>query len=238
MDPIKRPTDTPVARTISQAATARPGGASELLQSHKVLRNTYMLLSMTLLFSAACAGAAIMLNAPPLHWVLTLAVYFGLLFAVTKTQNSAMGLVMVFALTGFLGFTLGPMLNAYLTFVPNGSELVMMALGGTGAVFVGVSGYVLATGNRYSHWGAALTIGILMAFFGSIAMMFFNVPALSLAFSALWIILMSGLIMYQTGEIIHGGETNYISATVTLFVALFNMFVNLLHLLTAFAGDE
>jgi len=209
-----------------------------VLETNKVLRNTYMLLSMTLLFSALTAGISATLNLPHPGIIITLVGYFGLLFLTSKFQNSSLGLVFVFALTGFMGYTLGPIISSYLTMFSNGDELVMMAMGGTGVIFLGLSGYALTTRKDFSFMGASLMIGILVAFLAGLAAMFFNIPALSLGVSVMFILLMSGLILYQTSEIIHGGETNYIMATVTLFVSIFNLFTSLLHLLGAFAGED
>ena len=207
------------------------------LATNKVLRNTYTLLSMTLLFSAACAGAAVMLNMPPMGIVITLVGYFGLLFLTTKLRNSAWGLVSVFALTGFMGLTLGPILSMYLS-IPNGEQIVMTAMGGTGVIFLGLSGYALTTRKDFSFLGGFLMVGILVAFLAGIASLFFSMPGLSLAVSAMFVLLMSGLILYQTSQIIHGGETNYIMATVTLYISIYNLFVSLLQLLGAFGGND
>ena len=207
------------------------------LASNKVLRNTYTLLSMTLLFSAACAGAAVVLNMPPMGIVITLVGYFGLLFLTTKLRNSVWGLVSVFALTGFMGLTLGPILSMYLS-IPNGDQIVMTAMGGTGVIFLGLSGYALTTRKDFSFLGGFLMVGILVAFLAGIASLFFSMPGLSLAVSAMFVLLMSGLILYQTSQIIHGGETNYIMATVTLYISIYNLFVSLLQLLGAFGGND
>lgn len=208
------------------------------LAANKVLRNTYALLSMTLLFSGAVAGVSMAINAPHPGLILTLVGFFGLLFAVEKTKNSGWGLLWTFALTGFMGYTLGPILNAYIGGFANGGEIVMTALGGTGAIFLGLSGYALASGRRFNQWAGALFVGILVAFLLGIGAILFQIPALSLAVSGMFVLLMSGLILYQTGEIVHGGETNYISATVTLFVSIYNLFLSLLQLLGAFMGNE
>ena len=218
--------------------TVQSSRAQTALATNSVLRNTYMLLSLTLLFSAAVAGTAMVLNAPHPGIIITLVGYFGLLFAVEKTKNSAMGLVSVFALTGFMGYTIGPILNMYLATFSNGGEIVMLALGGTGAIFLGMSGYALASGKRFNQWGGMLFMGILVAFVMSIIAVVFSIPALSMAVSALFVLLMSGLIVYQTGEIVHGGETNYITATVTLFVTIYNLFLSLLQRLGVFMGEE
>ena len=218
--------------------TVQTSKAQTALATNSVLRNTYMLLSMTLLFSAAVAGTAMALNAPHPGIIITLVGYFGLLFAVEKTKDSAMGLVSVFALTGFMGYTIGPIINMYLTQFSNGGQIVMMALGGTGAIFLGMSGYALASGRRFNQWAGMLFVGIMVAFVMGLIAVIFSIPALSMAVSALFVLLMAGLIVYQTGEIVHGGETNYISATVTLFVTIYNLFLSLLQLLGVFAGEE
>jgi modulator of FtsH protease len=208
-----------------------------LLATNKVLRNTYALLAMTLIFSAACAGVAAKMNMPPMGMLITFAGYFGLLFLTTRFSNSGLGLLFVFALTGFMGLTLGPIISMYLS-IPNGSQTVMTALGGTGVIFLGLSGYVLTTRKDFSFIGGFLMVGVLVAFLAGIGAFFFNMPGLSLAVSAMFVLLMSGLILYQTSEIIHGGETNYILATVTLFVSIYNLFLSLLHLLGAMGGDD
>ncbi|WP_455222860.1 Bax inhibitor-1/YccA family protein [Kaarinaea lacus] len=221
---------TPLMNPVTQAQTS-------VLVTNKVIRNTYTLLSMTLLFSAMTAGISMVLNLPHPGLLLTLVGYFGLLFATAKFRNSALGLLFVFALTGFMGYTLGPILNAYLS-LANGGQIVMTAMAGTGAIFLGLSGYALITRKDFSYMGGFLMVGILVAFLAGIAAIFFEMPALSLAVSSIFILLMSGLILYETSNIIHGGETNYIMATVSLFVAIFNLFTSLLHLLGFMNGEE
>mgnify|MGYP001813635644 FL=1 len=218
-----------------QTATTQASQAS-VLATNKVLRNTYLLLSATLLFSALTAGIAMAVNMPPLG-LMSLLVYFGLLFGVYKTRNSAMGILFVFALTGFLGLTLGPLLNLYLTALPNGSQLVMTAFGVTGVSFLGLSAYTIRSGKDFSFMGGFLMVGILGAFVLGLVAYFFNMPTLSLAVSGMFVLAMGGLIMYQTSEIIHGGETNYIMATVTLYVAIYNLFTSLLHILGVFSNE-
>ena len=207
-----------------------------VLATNKVIRNTYILLSMTLLFSALCAGVAVAMNMPPMGLLITLAGYFGLLFLTTKFRDSGLGLVFVFALTGFMGLTLGPIISAYLS-MPNGSEIVMTAMGGTGVIFLGLSGYALTTRKDFSFMGGFLMVGILVAFLAGLASIFFTMPGLSLAVSAMFVLLMSGLILYQTSQIIYGGETNYVMATLTLYISIYNLFTSLLHLLGAFSND-
>jgi len=207
------------------------------LETNRVLRNTYLLLSLTLLFSGITAGVAMATNAPPLHWLITLGGYFGLLFVVTRLRNSVWGLAAVFALTGFLGYTLGPILNFYLS-LPNGSQVVMTALAGTGAIFLALSGYAVVSRKDFSFMGSFLMVGILVAFLAGLGGMLFNIPMLSLAVSGMVILLMSGMILWQTSEIIHGGETNYIMATVTLYITIFNLFLSLLQILGIFSSDD
>ncbi len=219
-----------------QYAVASPAPAA--LATNKLIRNTYILLSMTLLFSALMAAVAMAMNLPSMGLLITLGGYFGLLFLTSALRNSVWGLAAVFALTGFMGLTLGPFLNAYLQFFSNGGQLVMLALGGTGMIFLGLSGYALTTRKDFSFMGGFLMVGILVAFLLGICAAIFSIPAMALAVSAIFILLMSGMILYQTSAMIHGGETNYIMATITLYVAIFNLFTSLLHLLAAFAGQE
>ena len=222
--------NTPLANNFARAQTA-------VVSTNKVLRNTYALLSMTLLFSAMTAGVSMSLNLPHPGLLLTLAGYFGLLFATTKFRNSSLGLVFVFALTGFMGYTLGPILNAYLA-MSNGGQIVMTAMAGTGVIFLALSAYALTSRKDFSFMGGFLMVGILVAFLAGLGAVFFQMPGLSLAVSSMFVLLMSGLILYETSNILHGGETNYIMATVTLFVSIFNLFTSLLHLLGFMNGEE
>ncbi len=208
-----------------------------VLASNKLIKNTYILLSMTLLFSAATAGMSVAFNWPYPGLIITLVGYFGLLFLTTKFRDSALGLVFVFALTGFMGLTLGPIINLYLG-LPNGGQIVMTAMGGTGVIFLGLSGYALASRKDFSFMGGFLFVGILVAFVAGIGAALFSLPGLALAVSAMFVLLMSGLILYQTSQLVHGGETNYIMATVTLYVSIYNLFTALLHLLGALSGDD
>lgn len=206
-------------------------------ETNKVIRNTYMLLSMTLLFSALTAGISMSLGLPHPGIILTLVGYFGLLYLTSKYRNSAGGLAAVFALTGFMGYTLGPILTNYLA-LPNGGQIVMNAMAITGAMFIGLSVYAIQTQKDFSFMGGFLVVGILVGFVAGLGAIFFEMPGLSLAVSAMFVLLMAGLILYETSNIIHGGETNYIMATVTLYVSIFNLFTSLLHLLGAMGGDE
>ena len=210
---------------------------SQVLATNKVIRNTYTLLSMTLLFSALTASIAVFFNMAPINPIITLVGYFGLLFATTRFSNSSLGLLFVFLLTGFMGLTLGPIISLYLS-VPNGDQLVMMALGGTGGIFLGLSGYALTSRKDFSFMGGFIMAGVLVAFMAGLAAMFFSIPALSLGVSAMFVLLMSAMILWQTSQMIHGGETNYILATVTLYVSIYNLFLSLLHLLGALGGRD
>jgi len=213
------------------------GGQAETVARNKVLRNTYMLLSMTLLFSGLTAGVSMALNLPHPGLLLTLVGYFGLLYLTTRYRDQALGLAFVFALTGFMGYTLGPILNAYLASA-NGGQIVMSAMLSTGAIFIGLSAFSVVTRKDFSFLGNFLFVGILVAFLAGLGAVFFEMPMLSLAVSSVFVLLMSGLILYQTSSLVNGGETNYIMATVTLFVSIFNLFTSLLHLLGALNGDE
>jgi modulator of FtsH protease len=217
-----------------QAISTTSAGA---LSTNKVLRNTYLLLGATLAFSALTAGLAMAMNLPHPGVIITLVGYFGLLFATTKTQDSAWGLFWVFALTGFMGITLGPIVSMYLKFLPNGHQVVTTALGVTAVTFVGLSAYAVKSGRDFSFMGGFLTVGILGAFVLGLVAMFFHLPTLSLAVSGMFVLAMGGMILFETSNIIRGGETNYISATVTLYVAIYNLFTSLLHLLGVMSDD-
>ncbi|MBT3439807.1 MAG: Bax inhibitor-1/YccA family protein [Gammaproteobacteria bacterium] len=211
---------------------------SSAIVINRTLRNTYQLLSATLLFSGLMAYLSIYLRLPYFGLLITLGGYFGLLFLVTKLRNSAFGILAVFALTGFMGLTLGPIVGAYTTAFSNGAELVGMAMTGTAVIFLSLSFYAITSQKDFSFMSGFLTAGIVVAFLAGIAAYFFQMPALSLAVSSAFILLMSGLILYETSNIIHGGETNYIMATVTLYISIYNLFLSLLHLLGVFSGDD
>lgn len=209
-----------------------------LLATNKVLRNTYILLSMTLLFSAVTAGLSMAVGAPALPWWMNLIGMLGLLFAVHATRNSAMGLVMVFAFTGFIGFTTGPMLTAYLKFVPNGGQMVALCLGGTGAIFAGLSAYAITSKKDFSFMRGFLFAGVLIILIAGIANIWLGMTGLTLALSMAAIGIFSGLILFDTSRIIHGGETNYITATVSLYLNLYNIFLSLLNITGITSGDD
>jgi modulator of FtsH protease len=212
-------------------------GRESALATNKVLRNTYLLLGATLAFSAAMAGVAMALNMP-YFGLFTLLGYFGLLFAVHKTRNSGWGIVWTFALTGFMGLTLGPILDFYIRAIPNGSQLIMTSLGVTGAAFLGLSAFAVSSKKDFSFLGGFLAVGAIGAFVLGLVAYFFNLPTLSLVVSGMFLLVSGGYILWQTSEIIRGGETNYILATVTLYVAIYNMFLSLLHILGVASGDD
>ena len=209
--------------------------AGLVLQTNSVIRNTYILLSMTLLFSAGTAWYAMISNARPFGFA-ALLVYFGLLFATQALRNSVWGLAMVFALTGFLGYSLGPILNMVMYGFSNGPQLVMTAFGLTGLIFLSLSGYALTTRKDFSYMTGFLLVLGMVAMLASIVTIFFSMPILSVLVSAAFVLFSSGVILMKTSEIIHGGERNYIMATISLYVAIFNLFVSLLQLLSIFAG--
>ncbi len=215
----------------------RPAGSvTTTLASNRVLRNTYWLLGLTLAFSAFVAGVSAGLKLPHPGLVVTLVGYFGLLYLTSRFRDQALGLVFVFALTGFMGYTLGPIVSAYLS-LPNGHQIVMTAMGATAVTFLGLSACALVSKKDFSFIGGFLFAGILVAFLAGLAAIFLEMQALSLAVSAIFVVLMAGLILFETSSIIHGGETNYIMATVSLYVSIYNLFLSLMHLLGFTSSD-
>ena len=216
-------------------ATARYDSA--VLETNKVLKNTYMLLGMTLAFSAVTAGISMALNLPAFMGLVFSLIGFALLFVVNRMADSAKGLPAIFAFTGVMGAGLGPLLNAYLA-MPGGPQLVMQSLAGTAFIFFGLSAYALQSKRDFSFMTGFLVAGLIVAIVAMIANIFMGIPALSLTISAAVVMIMSGLILVDTSRIINGGETNYIRATVGLYLNIYNLFVHLLHLLGAFGGDD
>lgn len=215
-----------VSNTVQSAVTV-----------NKVIRNTYTLLSMTLVFSAIMAAVSTYAQMPPMTYLLSIGGAFLLIWLVLpRTANSASGLGVVFAITGLLGFGLGPILTQYLS-LPNGPQIIATAFGGTGVIFLGLSGYALTTRKNFNFMGGFLIAGFLMVLVAALANIFLNIPALSLAISSVVIMLMSGFILYDTSRMIHGGETNYLHMTVSLYLNIFNIFVHLLHILGATSDD-
>jgi len=207
------------------------------LEINKVLRNTYSLLSMTLLFSAAVAYASMALNLPHPGLIIMLVGFYGLMFAIHKFQNSSIGLVLTFVFTGFLGYTLGPILNMYLQ-LNNGGQVIASALGLTGFTFLGLSAYALTTRKDFNFLSNFITAGIFVLIGTMVLGFFVNIPGLQLALSAGFVLFSSAIILYQTGQLVNGGERNYILATVTLYVSIYNLFLSLLHILGVFSGDD
>ncbi|MCP5252796.1 MAG: Bax inhibitor-1/YccA family protein [Burkholderiales bacterium] len=217
------------------SARSRAGAGIEI---NKVLRNTYMLLSMTLLFSGLTASISMALNMPPMTYLIS--VIGGMviaMFVLPRFANSPAGIGIVFLVTGMLGFGLGPMLTMYAS-LPNGGNIIMLALGGTGVIFMGLSAYVLATRKDFSFLGGFLMVGFLLVLVAAVANIFLQMPVMSLMISSVVILIMSGFILYDTSRIIHGGETNYILATIGLYMTIFNIFISLLQLLGIMGGDD
>ncbi len=216
-------------------SVARPRQSA--LEVNKVIKNTYTLLAATLFFSALMAGMSVMLQMPPMTYLLSLGGAMLLIwFVLPKTANSTSGLGVVFAITGLMGFGLGPVLEAYLS-LPNGSQIVGMAFGGTGVIFLGLSGYALTTRKDFSFMGGFLFAGMLVVLIGALANIFLEIPAFSLAISAIVIMLMSGFILYDTSRMIHERDSNYIMMTVSLYLSMFNIFISLLHILGMTSDD-
>tara|TARA_X000000368_G_C22920322_1_gene662746 strand:+ start:124 stop:822 length:699 start_codon:yes stop_codon:yes gene_type:complete len=211
--------------------------------TNKVLKNTYILLSMTLLFSAFSAMVSYMMNISVINPFITLGLYFLTLYLTSKNKNNASGIFWVFCLTGVLGFTLGPILNIYMNNLSNGTEIVATALMLTGIIFLSLSAYVNFTKKDFSFMGGFVTSGIILAFVASIvlvisSMMGYYFPLMMLGISSIFALLMCGLILFQTSAIINGGEDNYVMATVTLYISIYNLFTSLLHILAAFMGGD
>ena len=217
---------------------ATPAGATapDKTAARRVLRNTYALLSMTLLFSAAVAAVSVAAKLPAPGLVLMLVGSFGLLYAVNKLQNSVWALPAVFALTGFLGYTLGPVLSKSLA-LPGGAQVVTLALAATGATFLSLSAWVLTSKRDFSFMGGFLFAGMVVALLAGLGAVFFQMPALGLAVSAMVALLSAGLILFETSRIVNGGETNYVLATVGLYLSIFNLFTSLLALF-GFGGSD
>lgn len=209
-----------------------------VLETNKLIRNTYTLLAMTLLWSAVLAAVSMAISPP---FMVSMGCSIGAMlvmwFVVPRTANSAKGIYAVFAFTGLLGFGLGPILNAYLQ-MANGGQTVMLALGGTGAIFLGLSGYALSTRRDFSFMGGFIGVGMMVLLLAIVANLFFQIPAMSLAISAAFVLLMSGFILYETSAMIHGHQDNYILACTSLYLSIYNIFTSLLHLLGFAGGDD
>jgi modulator of FtsH protease len=234
---------TPIPSTVRPdspqptSVVASPANAFSALGASRVLRNTYALLSMTLLFSAATAAASVAFELPAPGILLTLGGYFALLFVVYKLKNSGWALPAVFALTGFMGYSLGPVLAKSLA-LPGGAQVVTLALAATGATFLALSAWVLTTRRDFSFMGGFLFAGLVIALIAGLGAVFLQMPALGLAVAAMVALLSAGLILFETSRIVNGGETNYVLATVGLYVSIFNLFTSLLSLFGFGSADE
>ncbi|MDU6258807.1 MAG: Bax inhibitor-1/YccA family protein [Haemophilus parainfluenzae] len=207
-----------------------------LLSTHKVLRNTYFLLGLTMTFSAVVAYISMSLNLPYPNLIVLLVGFYGLLFVTNRLANSAWGILAAFAFTGFMGYTIGPILNMY---VARGMEdLIMLAFAGTAIVFFACSAYVLTTKKDMSFLSTAIFSLFIVLLLGIVASFFFQIPALAVGISALFVVFSTMTILYETSNIIHGGETNYIRATVSIYVSIYNLFISLLRLLSIFSSDD
>lgn len=213
------------------------GAGVERLETHKVIRNTYMMLSLTLLFSGLTAAVSMVIAPPGWISLVTLGAALAMIwFVLPRTAHSMAGLGVVFGITGLLGFGLGPMLNYYMS-LPNGGQIVMTALGGTGAIFLGLSGYALVSRRDFSFMGGFLVVGLVVVLAAMLGNIFLEIPALSMAISGAVVLLMSGFILYDTGRMVNGGEDNYLLLTVSLYLNIFNLFVHLLSLLGMSQND-
>lgn len=223
-----------MARQIPTVSRVRE---ESILETNSVIRNTYILLGTSLLFSGLMAGLAMKINAQPVG-LITFLIYFGLLFFINAMRNSVWGIVGVFALTGVLGFTLGPILNLYMHTFVNGYQLILTALGGTGVIFFGLSGYALTTRKDFSYLGGFLMAASIVLILAVLVSIFYPMPMLQLLISGGFMLFSSAIILFETSQIIQGGQRNYILATVSIFVALYNLFISLLNILSFFGGQR
>ena len=207
------------------------------LATNKLIRNTYSLLTLTLLTSTVTAAIAMASGARPVNWLLMLVVFIGMPFIIHRFRNSAWSLVLTFIFTGFMGYVLGPILSLYLS-LPNGPQIVMMAFGSTAAIFFGLSAYALATRKDFSFMRGFLFTGLIVVLLAIVANIFLAIPLLSLTISAVAVVLMSGMILFDTSRMVNGGETNYVVMTVSLFANIYVLFVHLLNLFSAFHSSE
>jgi modulator of FtsH protease len=210
--------------------------SESVLSTNSVIRNTYILLSLSLLFSAATAYLGYAVNFSGFGLGGLLIGTYGLMYLVNVLSNSTWGIAAVFAFTGFMGFTLGPILNAYVSNLSNGSAIIAGALASTAAIFLALSAYAITTKKDFSYLMGFLFVTVCIAILASLASMFFHIPALHLGVSCLFVLISSGYILFETSQIINGGQTNYILATISLYVSIYNLFLSLLQLLAALSG--
>ncbi|MFP4244916.1 MAG: Bax inhibitor-1/YccA family protein [Ectothiorhodospira sp.] len=219
------------------SSVGTPQAGSRALATNKVIRNTYLLLSMTLAFSAAMAFVALAVGAQPVHWLVMLAVFIGMPFGIQALRNSVWALPLTFAFTGIMGYILGPIVGLYLA-LPNGPAIVGGALASTAVVFVGLSGYALVTRKDFSFLGGFVFVGLLVALAAIIANIFLALPALSLAISSAVVLLISAAILWDTSRMVHDGEANYVMMTVSLFANIYVLFMHLMNLFALLSGDN
>ena len=224
-----RPTDTSTIKKSTYQST---------LATHTVLRNTYFLLSLTLLFSAVMAVVAMKTGATQMNFIVLLVGMLGLLFLTMALRNSVWGILSIFAFTGFMGYTLGPVMNMYLAEFTNGSQLIFTSLGATGVIFVALSGYVLTTKKDFSYLGGFLFIAVNTVILLIIANALFHFPMMQIVISGACVLIFSGYILYNTSQIVNNGETNYIMATISLYLDILNLFLALLRILSYFSGNR
>lgn len=215
---------------------SRSSSYDSALQTNKVLRNTYMLLSMTLIWSAIVCGVSMAFNLPYPNIIVILVGFYGLLFLTERNRNNGLGIVFTFLFTGFLGYTLGPILNMYVS--AGLGDVVLMALGGTALTFFAASTYALTTKRDLSFLNGILMAGFIVLVVGTIVNLFLHIPVLYLAMSGIFVLFSTGAILLTTQQIIRGGETSYISATVSLYVSIYNLFLSLLNILRALSGND
>ena len=215
-----------------------PSTDQVIVETNKVLKNTYLLLSLTLAFSALAAFFSIMVSIPAINPLIMLMTYLGLLFGIQATRNSPIGIILTFVLTGFLGLTIAPVLNFYLTAFSNGAELITISLGATGSVFFGLSAVAMNSARNFAKINSFLGVGSLVCLAAIIVNLFLQIPAIHLALSLMTALISSAMILWQTNQIIQGGEKNYITATVTLYVSFLNIFLMILQFLAIFAGKR
>lgn len=233
--------NTPIKLGSSDAvggyAEALPASGSAAWDAQRVLRNTHALLAMTLLFSAGVASVATALKLPPPGLLLTIVGFYGLLFAIQRMKNSVGGVLSVFALTGFMGYTLGPLLSILLA-RQGGGQVIAMALGSTGVTFFALSAWATTSKRDFSFMGGFLFAGMIIAMLAGLGAIFFHLPVLSLVVAGMVALLSAGLILFETNQIVRGGETNYVLATVSLFVSLFNLFTSLLQIFGVMGAED
>ncbi|MFA7291796.1 MAG: Bax inhibitor-1/YccA family protein [Rhodocyclaceae bacterium] len=226
-----------------QWGTTQQAGQDRVLQTNRVLRNTYMLLALSMVPTVIGALVGIQLQfsffagSPFISFLLFLGVAFGFMWGIEKTKDSAMGVVLLLAFTFFMGLMLSRILQVALGF-SNGGSLIAMAAGGTGAIFFTLAGVASVTKRDFSNMGKFLAVGIVVLLLAIVANIFFQIPALSLTISVVAVVLFSAYILYDISRIISGGETNYISATLAVYLDIYNVFVSLLNLLMAFSGER